>query len=263
MLISKPRTAPAPVTFNAPSRPSPAHGSQARQPAQYGHSPQSSFVSAPKAPPVELTGGKRSSPIDFARELLNMTPQEIKELKQEGSTNPIVNAFISNADTQSMGHCASFVSSYLQAAGQQDFFPAGTITGAPYLYYQLVDEAQREGTPWTAHNPFPAEMLPGEDGKLTPEQAAWWEENMEVGAPVFFRTGDGNDRGHVVIYTGIVDGEPMFMGANSVDADGGIMDGPQQITEVSYSDLVGWMSSSDHTSTITSAFSYSEPAPAP
>jgi hypothetical protein len=34
------------------------------------------------------------------------------------------------------------------------------------------------------------------------------------------------------------------------------MDGPQTITEVSYNDLVGWMSSSEHPSTITSAFSY-------
>jgi hypothetical protein len=256
MKISNTQHAPAPARVNVSSGSSPAPAAQAKAAPKFGYSSVSSFTPATAVRQVARSGNPISSTLEAARELINKTPADLVGMKKD-SQNPIVERFYSDANTVALGHCASFASSFLQAAGMQNFF-TGTITGAPNLYYRLAEEAGREGSPWTAHNPFPADMLPGADGKLTDEQAAWWNENMEVGSPVFFETGDGNDQGHVVIFTGIVDGEPMFIGANSQQSEDGVMDGPQVINEVSYQDLVDWMSTDEHPSSITSAFSYSE-----
>jgi hypothetical protein len=256
MKISHTQHAPAPARANASSRPSSAPTAQAKLAPKFGYSSVSSFTPSTAVRQLNRSGDRISNTLDAARELINKTPADLVGMKKD-SQNPIVQRFYSDANTVELGHCASFASSFLQAAGMQNFFQ-GTITGAPNLYYRLAEEARLEGSPWTAHNPFPADMLPGPDGTLTAEQTAWWNENMQVGSPVFFETGDGNDQGHVVIFTGIVDGEPMFIGANSQQSEDGVMDGPQEINEVSYNDLVNWMSSSDHPSRITSAFSYSE-----
>ena len=58
----------------------------------------------------------------------------------------------------------------------------------------------------------------------------------------------------MVLFAGIADGQPTFIGANNVTADGTVFGGPQQITEVPYPALMKWMSGKGFTPTITSAF---------
>ncbi len=191
-----------------------------------------------------------------ARELDGLGASEIVALKGH-STNPLVNRFSSDANTRAQGHCQSFVSSYLQSVGHQGFYPRGTLTGAPNLHGRLATA----GEPWKAHNPFPGQQLPNAPTyQLTAEQTAWWNSNMKEGDPVFFRTnlnGAGvNDQGHVVLFAGIKGGQPTFIGANNVEADGKVFKGEQRVTEVPYSALMSWLGGAGFAPVIASAYTY-------
>lgn len=222
-----PRTTP--VVLNPPT-PSPKDG---------GRSAGTRAAAAQNAARIrqQQQTGSGSPVVDRARENRDRTIQEMREEKagikpeqRDGYPNRVVRWL--DASAPNTASCANFVSATMRSLGLTDRQVASVIN--------LRTELTESG--FSTKAPTAGEDLKEFFKGVTPGSVVIMQTPLvKADGTVDGSTPDPN--GHAVIFTGFnKNGEPMFIGANSVDEDGKVdPTGQQTITEVPLSAMQEWV----------------------